>query len=133
MTTATQRQTPHEFHAAIRDIDLATVPVMTTDRRLPRKEQAKLTRQLFRRLGLRGISVTCPNYSMAHSVEVRLLKREDYTRDASGEIEWMTDPAAVANGAARRRVMDILGRAFPEHGDRSDMMTDYFDFCWSVD
>lgn len=128
MKTATN---PKNFHAALAAVDITEIPVMSRDRFIPRKQQAALARQLFRQLGFKGISVTTPTYSMASTVKVSTPKREDYDLDEHG---FMISgcAAAVANTEARKRMLAILLAAFPRHDDRSDTMTDYFDFCWSV-
>ena len=138
MTTTTDQtldeiRTAVQLQAALQAIVLGALPIMSTDRSIPRKEQAKLARMLFKQLGLKGISVRAPNYSQAQSVDVRLPKREDYERDQAGCIDWPNDPAAIANNAAEKRVREILNRAFPNHDDRSDSQSDHFNYCWSVD
>jgi len=117
-----------ELHAKLAEIvsgELAkTVPVICTDRHIPRKEQAKLARKLFKILGIRGVSVRTPNYSMARVVDVRLPQLgDDVEREARRKANW----------EARCRMKDVLEFAFPCHDDRSDPMTDYFDHCWSID
>jgi len=121
------------LHAKVGGIDLSSVSVMSKDRHIPLKEQAAKTRELFKTLGLKGISVTTPNYSMASSVEVELPKRSDFTvfKDG-GFVDRPNDPACLANTAAEKKVEAILAKAFPNHDDRSDIQTDYFDYCWSV-
>lgn len=114
------------LHEALRQVDLDAVPVSSGDRRIPRKQQAKMARALFSRLKLKGISITAPSYSMASSVHVNLPQRFDAI-DLQG-----TDVCRVANREALRKVEEILSRAFPNHDDRSDTQTDYFDFCWSI-
>jgi len=101
----------------IMQVELEQVSVMETDRHIPRKLQATRARALFKQLGLKGISVTVPRYSMASSVYVQL-PRENET--------W---PERIA---AMHKLGQILDRAFPSHDDRSDVMTDYFDFCWCI-
>ncbi len=121
------------------------IPVMTTDRHIDRKQQAALARKLFKSLGLKGISVTTPTYSMASTVKVRL-PRADVTaamfilngRDYNGEAySDMPDelPAKIAHAARWAEITEIkrvLAIAFPNHDDRSDSCSDHFDFCWSV-
>lgn len=132
MTTKEQKTSAAiELHALLARIDITAIPVLSRDRCMPRKDRAKLVRQLFRQLGLKGISVTTPNYSMAQSVEVRAPHREDYT-PVNGQIDWLNDPAAQANREARERLQAILLAAFPQHDDRSDIQTDYFDNPWSI-
>lgn len=129
---------------ALRAVDLSRVPVMSTDRCIPRKEQARLARELFKRLGVKGISVTTPNYSMAQSVDVRIPSEPhepgDYLLgDANYEHRCYSDmPDAVPckqkmlrQSEARELAEAILARAFPKHDDRSEMQSDYFDYCWS--
>lgn len=110
------------LHTQIAVVDVSKLPVLTRDRHIPRKEQAKLARQLFKSLGLKGISVTTPNYSMASTVHVSLPR-----------LPW-GEPGgadAIANHEAREKVAGILLAAFPNHNDRSDTQSDYFDYCWS--
>ena len=134
--------TPPALYAQINAIDLSSVPVMSRDRMIERKEQARLARDLFRRLGLRGISVTAPNYSMAQSVHVRVPNSphpgfagfEQFEHDT-----YSTMPAEVpakqhmrAHYAASEQLEKILEAAFPQHDNRSDYQTDHFDYCWSI-
>jgi hypothetical protein len=128
MKTATS---PKEFHAKLAAVDITEIPVMSRDRFIPRKQQAALARQLFRGLGLKGISVTTPTYSMASTVKVEMPERDDYDLDAHGFMVPGCD-AAVANTQARQRMLSILLAAFPRHDDRSETMSDYYDYCWSV-
>ena len=121
------------LHARLPQIDITEIPVMTMERHIPRKQQAALARELFRRLGLKGISVTAPNYSMAQTVDVHQPRRRDYVLDGHGMVkDYATDPAAQANEAARTRLEAILLAAFPQHDNRSDRMTDHFDSKWSL-
>jgi len=119
----------------------APIPVMTTDRHIPRKEQARLARELFKKLGLKGISVTTPSYSMASSVDVRvptITKTEaDYGEHKHACFSDMPDtvPAKMKNTLeweAKKHVQHILTLAFPKHDDRSDYQSDHFDSKWSL-
>ena len=120
--------------ASIAAVGLDSVrPVPNVGRRASRKELAAAARALFKRLAIRGVSVTAPNYSMAQAVDVAVPCRDDYTvRDPDGSVDWPNDPAARANVAARDKVEQILLRAFPGTEDRSDSRTDYFDYRWSI-
>lgn len=130
-----------EFTKQVAAVDLAAVPVMSKDRCIPRKEQAKLARELFKSLGIKGISVTTPNCSMAQSVDVRLprIDSDDPVHDHSAHPHnWKATadercPVCEARRNASEKVEKILLAAFPNHDNRSDSMTDYFDYCWSVD
>jgi hypothetical protein len=120
-----------ELHAKLATVDISSVPVISLDRHQPRKEQAALCRGLFKTLGLKGMSVTAPNYSMAQGVDVHLPSREDYVFTVTGFVQE-NDPAQKANGEAQERVRAILLAAFPRHDDRSDTQSDHFDFRWLV-
>lgn len=130
---ATNPSLARELHEKLATIDITTIPVLSRDRSIPRKEQAALARSLFKSLGLRGISVTAPNYSMARSVDIRLPKRNDYVLNTDGTVlDYATDPAAQANVNAEKRLGAILLAAFPRHDDRSDTQSDHFDYRWSL-
>jgi hypothetical protein len=129
----------------LEQIDIATVPVHALQRSAPRTVQAAAARSLFRSLGLRGISVTAPRYSMAHSVDVRIPRESD----AHDQDRWPHDHSACCPDGehteenrcrvcareswVRQRIEAILDLAFPNHRDRSDSQSDHFDFCWSID
>lgn len=123
-----------ELHSALAAVNITEIPVMSNDRHIGRKAQAKLARQLFAKLGLKKISVTAPNYSMAQSVDVSLPTRRDYGYDEN-EMDLdvrRADPARKSNFQATERIQSILLAAFPNHEDRSDVQSDHFDYCWSV-
>jgi len=121
------------FHAALFAVNIDKVPVMATDRCIPRKEQAALARKLLSKLGIKGVSITAPNYSMAQSVNVQMPRRTDYLDDRLLMADLLLRcPARTANTEARSKLLQILGAAFPNHDDRSDSQSDYFDYCWSV-
>jgi hypothetical protein len=121
------------LHAALSvvDVDRDVRRDVTLARDCPRKDLAAAARKLFKLLGLKGISVTAPNYSMAQSVDVRLPSREDYRFDKCGMVVE-GDAARAANNAAHEKVELILYTAFPSHRDRSDTQQDHFDYRWSV-
>jgi hypothetical protein len=122
-----------QLHAKLAAVDITEIPTLTLDRCISRKDQAKLARELFRKLGLKGISVTAPNYSMASTVDVSLPKRCDHDMEiVERDGNHGRDPAHQANCAAGRRIEAILLAAFPQHDDRSDYGADYSDRCWSV-
>lgn len=123
----------YAFHAAIAKVDMAGVKVVCTDRLHDRKEVAKLVRKLFKSLGLPHVSVTTPRYSMASGVDVLMPARSDYThRHPDGSVDFPSDPAAQDNQNAEDVIASILAIAFPNHDDRSDSMTDYFDSRWHI-
>jgi hypothetical protein len=106
-------------HHGSYDVIAPVAPTFGT-RRMSRKERAAAARKLFRSLGLKGLSVTAPNYSMASSVHVALPDGDRGDREGR-----------MALTSARRKVEALLLVAFPGTEDRSDIMTDYFDFVWS--
>jgi len=108
-----------DLYQRLHQIRPADVPVMTVDRSIPRKQQAALTRKLFKDLGLKGVSVTTPNHANASSVYIRLPR-------------FGPSLNSPTNANAKLRIEAILDVAFPNHNDRSERLTDYFDFCWVV-
>ena len=102
----------------LRSIDLEALPVSDLDRCVSLKVQAAETRKLFKSLGIKKVSVTAPRYSMASSVRFSPPYDEAISRSQRREIHDLLDK--------------LLDHAFPNFVDRSDSMTDYFDFCWSI-
>ncbi len=139
MSTATE---PRTIYDTIHAVNLALVPIVATDRCIPRKEQAAKARQLFKRLGIKGISVTTPSYSMAQVVEIELPDEPHPGWIGFEEYEYRTysdmpahvpaKAAMLRRSRAAKHIEEILAVAFPAHIDRSDYVTDYFDYCWSV-
>jgi hypothetical protein len=139
------QQVAEEFHATLNSINEGAIPVMSRDRHIPRKEQAKLARELFKKLGLKGASITAPNYSMASTVDIDLPRLQihvatmwphsestHYHECGAAVRECDKCPACVQNHKSHDKVKEILARAFPNHDDRSDRMVDYYDYCWSI-
>lgn len=124
-----------DLFARLAEIDATAIPPVTTERWIPRKTQAALARRLFASLGLKGVSVTTPRYSMASVVEVAVPKLPVEVTAAyqQGRGPYCECPGAMENIAARRIVEEILWHAFPAHRDRSDTMSDYSDAKWSVE
>ena len=120
------------FHAALDAVDLDAVPVMTTDRHLDRKEQARLLRQLLKQLKVPHVRITTPRYSRAAGVDVTLPERQDCPLDIPVTKRPETE-AARMNRAAMEKFEHLLLRAFPNHDDRSDPRLDHYKFCWSID
>ena len=130
-----------ELFAKIASVDLSAVPVVCRDRHISRKEQARLARELFKRLGFKSISVTTPNYSMASSVDVCVPHEPKPDMTGFEQFEHCTysdmpndvpiKAAMLRRSAAVQKIDAILDAAFPAHNNRSDYQTDYFDYCWS--
>ncbi len=128
----TEHEKACELHRNLEKTQPVMAQVMSTDRGIPRKEQAKLARKLFRSLGLQGISVITPNYSMAQSVHVNLPRCEHDTGIDWSYHESKNCALCQRELSASRHVEAILAVAFPNHDNRSDSRSDYFDFCWSI-
>lgn len=131
----------HPTVEAIENLKLEDVPTLLRDRYAPRKQQAVAARTLFRQLGLKGISVTVPVYSMACSVHVRIPKVPTNSEmHQEWEQLWLQGKQGESVMAkvrerehkAELKLMEILNRAFPNHVDRSDAQSDHFDYRWSI-
>jgi hypothetical protein len=123
-----------EFH---RQLAAAVLPQKPSDapRNLPRKEFAKLVRAFLREIGVKGVSVVTPNYSMAMGIEIRIPKREDFLTRPDGSVDWLNPencPARLTNDAAEKLLAGFLCDHFPNHTNRSDSQVDRFDFRWSI-
>jgi hypothetical protein len=93
------------LNEALERVDLGTVPVVSADRYIPRKERAALARRLFRSLGLPGISITVPDDDFVEGVAVDVPYRHDF------------DQTCTASRQAADRLRVILHIAFPNHVD----------------
>ena len=120
------------LHARLAALNMDDVPVLSVPRSVPRKELAAEARKLFKMLAIKGISVTAPNYSMAQAVDVTIPRREDHDPPHWRVHECEKCQSCSANGAATAKVRAILDKAFPKHDDRSDSMSDHFDYKWSI-
>ena len=101
-------------------------------RREARKEIAKRIRKLLKDLGIKGVSVTAPNYSMAQSVDVQLPSAEGiaHNHHISGRID---DCAICAiKREAQEGIEKVILAAYPDLDNRSDYSTDYFDYKLSI-
>jgi hypothetical protein len=112
-----------------------TPSVVRTDlRHESRKERAKAVRALFKSMGLKGISVTAPNYSMAQSIDI-CIPRDSYCdnpihQDPSKNNSDCTECSRVWK--AKQRLEPIILAAFPDLDNRSDSQSDHFDYCLSI-
>jgi hypothetical protein len=102
-------------------------------RREPRTVWAVAVRKLFREIGLKGISVTAPKYSMAHSIDIKTPRNEPEptVKDEHGYDNYHPEYLAARN-AALAKVEAIIVAAFPDLDNRSDFISDYFDYCLSI-
>lgn len=126
--TAEAKRIGLELHA----VNLDRVPVCSTDQSEARKAVAAKVRALFRQLGVKGLSVTTPNYSMARGVDIRCPQHRGI-HTPEGEIYPLRSPEAGAlSNANSKKIGEILDKAFPNHDDRSDSQSDYFDNPWHI-
>lgn len=126
----------------ILSIDLEYIPVVSTER-LYQKEFAQAVRTLLRSMGItsRQVSVKSATGSMCYwiNVEVPHIDRGFTYNDVMRMSESDRD-AFLARGKeldnhryeACRHLDKVIARAFPGCLDRSDPMTDYFDFMYTV-
>jgi hypothetical protein len=102
-------------------------------RRESRKVIAAEVRSLLRSMGLKGISVTAPNYSMAQAIDIKTPRNEPepIVKDEDGWDAHHPDYRAACN-AASAKIEAIILAAFPDLDNRSDSMTDYYDYRLSI-
>lgn len=98
-------------------------------RHATRKAKAAVVRQLLKDLGIEDVSVTAPSYSMAQAIHISV---PDSSHLVHGDREFRECPRCRRRHAARERIERLILAAFPDLGDRSDAMTDHFDYCLSI-
>lgn len=110
-----------------------TIPIKTTNRGCGQKTQARLARELFRELAIPHVSVTCATGSFCFwvNVEFPAPRLAEHVCFALG-VDWPPLPTKALETWAESVIYQILARAFPNHDDRSDSMTDYYDDPWRV-
>ncbi len=96
------------LQAKLVTIDPNAVKPDFVDRSVPAKELAAAIRNLFKSLGLKGISVTAPG-GWRNDVEIQLPRGGDHDK-----------------------VNAILYNAFPNCRDQSDTIVDHYDYRWTV-
>jgi len=124
-------------YKTILDANLPTHSVMGL-RAFGRKVWAAEVRKMFKELGIKGVSVTAPNYSMASMIDIRLPKVTECNYDTLTVEQQYGDlphnqlcPACLERWTAEQKIEAILALAFPDLNDRSDGQSDYFDRCFS--
>lgn len=118
----------------IASIEAAEMPKVATlhMRRQPRKTWAPAVRELLKGLGIRHVSVTTPSYSMASTISIRVPGFSHDHDERSAATAYRTCPRCQRRHAAVARLERLILAAFPDLNDRSDMMTDHFDYCLSI-
>jgi hypothetical protein len=138
---------PRDVSAAVLKIEALFEQILATDlpkaldrqnRQNSRKQIASDIRALLARLKLKGISVTSPNYSMAQSVRISLpTVPNDYSGCDNRENDFREHYVYNCRHChlkerARRRLEAIILAAYPALDNRSDSVTDHFDYRLSV-
>lgn len=114
-------------------------------RALDRKERAAKVRSLLKSLGIKGVSVTAPNYSMAQSINISMpgddrglhdevhFRLEAEVRAKPGPYCGMVQicPFCKAEFEAKEKLEALILAAYPDLDDRSDSQYDHFDYCLS--
>lgn len=93
------------------------------------KERASLTRQLFRSLGIKHVSVTVATGANCFYVVLRLPDM-NHGRGSNSHNVQSCEACKYLN-RAKLALEEILQRAFPKEVDNSDPQSDYFDYPWS--
>lgn len=117
-------------------------------RPLTRKERAAHIRALLKDMQVTGISVTCPNYARAQSIDIRLPYLPDESEAHSQRHAEIDDLCrnvypwtghanngcqyCKAQNEAQVHIEKVILAAFPDLDDRSDHQADYFDYCLSI-
>ncbi len=139
-----------ELHPEVlNQIETANIPdvVNANMRSNTRKDWAVAVRSLLKQIGISHISVTTPVYSMAQSIhistprfyewtgahETRHAEIDDQERDNSEWIGYGNHcEYCKATAQAKRKLQAIILAAYPDLDDRSDMQSDHFNYCLSI-
>lgn len=115
-------------------------------RNLARKQISDHVRALLKSLGIKGVSVTTPNYSMAQSIDISLPdddrhEHQPYHEQAEAEYRATHEDYMGAmhfchfcreDRDAKDRLERLILTAFPDLADKSDLQSDYFDYRLSI-
>lgn len=127
-----------EFNAyerAVFAVDLDAVrPRTELARHCGSAELSAAVRGLLKELGIQGVTVTTERRVYNGATQLRVPARCDadtYMALTNGtRVYW--HPSAARNRRAEDRLDSILARAFPNHDDRSESQSDYFNYCYST-
>lgn len=115
--------------SATHQILSAKTPTSHSDIRYEsRKYIAGAIRGLLKGLGIKGISVTAPVYSMAQAIDIRV---PDTCEHDSMEARRAC-PVCQNRNLAVRRIEELILAAYPDLDDRSDSMSDHYDYKLSI-
>src|SRR5262245_59495165 len=112
-------------------------------RKESRKVWATAVRALLKSLNIKGVSITTPSYSMAATILIRLPNALDNPNSPEHlrlhDDLWYRGlpssecPDCGQKQKSRRHLESIILSAFPDLDDRSDRLTDYYDYCLSFE
>ena len=112
-------------------------------RRQTRKEWAVAVRKLLKDIGVKGVSVTTPSYSMAQSIHITLppaldnpnsIEHQEFHNELWKNNRPGTDcPHCGQRWNARNHIEAIILAAFPDLNNRSEAREDHFDYCLSIE
>lgn len=109
--------TPHIVAARLKAIDLAGFPVIDTNSRIGRRAFCEAAGTMLDRLGLQDIGIY--NRPRGH-IEFTIPGRNDWQHDPKQPAAWGTDAATVSNQMCQQKLAELLVRAFPLLGIRSE-------------
>ena len=119
-----------ESLASIDAVDTSNIsPMLPPLRHEPRKAIAAHVRNLLKSVGVKHVSVTTPNYSMAQSIKISLLHD---SHEHTPDIDCSNCPRCVRRWTKVVKIGCIILAAHPELNDRSDSQTDHFDYRLSI-
>jgi len=115
-------------------------------RRQDRKTWAVEVRRLLKELHIAGVSVTAPNYSQASTIHIQIPstgfdaeheaihnKIDEEQRNSSSWLGYgQYCSICKEHWQAHQKIEQIILAAFPDLNDRSDLQSDYFDDCLSI-
>ncbi len=130
------------YNTTLNQIESAPLPEFRARiRQWPRKEWAEEIRSLLKYLGIKGISVTAPNYSMASSINIRLPAMPTEYAPEHEDLHYklwckgkagIECPDCARRQEAKKKLAAIILAAFPDLADRSDLQSDHFDYCFTI-
>ena len=112
---------------------MTTTTQTVSVRHLPQKERTALIRKALKVAGIKGASVTSATGSMCFWTNVRISLGAEHPAH-----DWRTHISSQCEFCAGRRAMErrveaVILAAYPDLADRSDAMTDHFDFLFTVE
>jgi hypothetical protein len=116
---------------ALSNINEGSIQVVCRDY-ISQKDRARLTRELFKSLGLKGVRVSVPRGVHSFWVNVSFPPLRHERGQLENRFCSESCEACIHKDRVRLALGEILLRAFPRHVDESDMQRDYFDPAWII-